>query len=324
MRVIWFFLCILFSITSCYADESSKKDVNIGLYITDITEVNEQIETVELEAILYLGWQDDSLIGTERRSYSDAVVGDKLKEIWSPTVVFTHLRGQVLRDAEFLEIRPNGMVRYFQEVTLEVQTNIDMQKFPFDTQVLQIKLEGLPQGALHLNFIVDETREGLSEVAHLEEWDVTNLGSTIQSVRLYMNIDVPEYVVSIGYERRSGFYVFKVFVPFLVTLFLTLCVFWLGDQPIINRISVVLTILLTIVAYQWLIVTETPKVSYHTFFYSVILLSYVWVAGCIAALVIGDNLSQANQERLMKRCRWLFPSLYILAMILLAVVFFIR
>src|SRR5690606_33793657 len=100
----------------------------------------------------------------------------------------------------------------------------------------------------------------ISPNAHLDEWQYIGAHTKILTPD-----SSPVYQVTMDYQRKSGFYLYKIMLPLLVIIGIAYTVIWLPLQPAINRVAVVMTSMLTVVAFQWVIGKDMPMVSYITY-----------------------------------------------------------
>jgi len=88
----------------------------------------------------------------------------------------------------------------------------------------------------------------------------------------------PALVLMIPFRRRSGFYLWRVL---LIIVFITV-MSWVTfamdpTDGFANRMNIVVTLFLSIVAFLFAIADNLPKVPYLTFMDKVITLSFIWL-----------------------------------------------
>ena len=327
------FTVLLFVVAvNSYAYTLPPKDkeitVDIALYVNDITVIHEKTEVIEIELTLFQQWSDSRLkfdpktTGSEVKYYYNNDARRKLNAIWNPNIGITEIRGEPEIQKAFLKINSDGLVTFIQRFNADVETVINVKKFPFDQQNLKITLSPFSKNYNQLKFSIDKRMEGIAPNAQLAEWKILGYsGKMITSHSIIMGDSVPEYVFTIKYQRQWLFYLFKLLLPLLIIVMLSWSVFWLKNQPLINSIAVTFTALLTIVAFQWVVTDAIPRVSYPTFFQSLILFSYVTIGLTIVALAVIDGVRKKTGYTLYHIFRPFFPIFYFIGILIIIVKF---
>ncbi len=298
--------------------------VHVGLYVNDFTAIYEKIEVLELEATLYTSWQDKRLAfsGNDTKYYNGKLAEETINSIWHPNLTIAHARSTRKIDQQTLSITPDGTVSHIQRFKLDLEITINMRAFPFDDQDINIAVIPFTKNYNQMKFKIANKRQGISKLAHLPQWYVKGVSLKVGEIATdSIGPNTPAYILTIHYDRKSNFYVLKVLFPLVVIVILSWSVFWLIDQPIVNSVAIGLMALLTIIAFQWVIADNTPKVSYHTFFDALLTLSYTIVGLTIVALARINTLASVRSLRLARICRILFPVLYIIGLAIIIYIF---
>jgi hypothetical protein len=303
-------------------------EVGLGLYILDVSDIDPLDNTFTIVAFLDLLWCDPrhKLEAAEKgwgeRMYLDDLAMDELDTIWWPNINFTNQTGA--REAIHLElvIFPDGTVDYEEHFTLTLEGNYDLRKFPFDRQQLPIIIQPLawPAEALQLN--VEEDMVGFSEDFEVPEWHinaVTTDVSTVQGIR--DSKPISQFTMEINVIRRPEFFIWKVMLPLMLLVVLSWSVFWTLEEPLPDRLTISLTGLLTVVAYQFVLRDSLPHIPYLTFMDGVLTFSFVLMAATVVENVIAHILSThvsneaANRVEILSRI--LFPLVYFVGIALM-------
>src|SRR4029079_13957396 len=121
--------------------------VTVSLFLLDVTNVNGAGERFSASIYLNLKWHDARLVfdaekfGSDHALYSGEQAAEQLQTIWSPSINVANLAGESQIEDSSLTIRSNGNVEYEMRLNGEFSSSMDLQKCPFDTQVLKICLE---------------------------------------------------------------------------------------------------------------------------------------------------------------------------------------
>src|SRR6185295_19517355 len=91
-------------------------------------------------------------------------------------------------------------------------------------------------------------------------------------------------------------------------------VFWMTADSLSTSMGVSLTGILTVVAYQFSIVGNLPKVPYFTFTDAILsfsfLMTFATAAENMAVHLLQIRDRKATASRLDYSCRWIFPLVY--------------
>ena len=77
-------------------------------------------------------------------------------------------------------------------------------------------------------------------------------------------------------ERKHGYYVFKVIVPIILILLICWGSVWIDPKEIESRLTITIVCLLSLIAYNFVIDSEMPKLEYLTVMDWIILISYIY------------------------------------------------
>ncbi|MDP7194996.1 MAG: hypothetical protein QF864_02225, partial [SAR202 cluster bacterium] len=180
-------------------------------------------------------------------------------------------------DTPFIKIqhKKNGNFTIFNK--------FDLKAYPFDRQKLKIQLADISIGRnienLNLNYD-NYTAYRLKEFEDKNDIIEWNIKST--EINNFNYIDSTSLQVSSGIElildvdRNYQYYLSKVIFP--ITLILMICwsVFWIHPREIESKLTITIVCLLSLIAYNFVIDEDLPKLGYLTIIDYVILLSYVF------------------------------------------------
>ena len=126
-------------------------------------------------------------------------------------------------------------------------------------------------------------------------------------------------LLEINAKRYVQFYFFKFIVPLILIVIMSWIVFWIVPTSYSTQISVSITSMLTLIAYQFLAVGSLPEVPYLTRMDMIMLSSTVLVFASLIEVGITTILVQKNKVELAKSidnyCRYIFPATFLLILI---------
>ena len=295
--------------------------VQVGIYLIDITNIDETRNTFDVELDVQVRWTDTRMAfdpeaaGTNKRVY----VGPKAEKffdgLWTAQIVLANPVGQMGIGARKVTVHADGRVEISAQVNSTLRTNLDYRRFPFDSQVLPIILESFAWNNEVVELVTDPDHTGFAPEFALAEWDVEAIASQVEDV-LRVRDDVP--FSNINYEiriqRQSGYFLWKIFLTVIIIVSLTFVVFWMSDERLGRRAGVSSSGILTVIAYQFVTTSTLPRVSYLTVADLVMTVSIITIAATMVVSVIVDRIDFENQAaklRVDRACRWVFPLVYL-------------
>lgn len=306
--------------------------VTLGLFIIEVTAIDVAENTYHIEGYMDLVWCDPRLAysavenGRQEEIFLEEAAHDKLEEIWWPDLVFVNVAGAPEVENAELIILPDGTINFRERFNAELEAHYDLRQFPFDRQILEIEIESF---AWHNEYLVlhkEEDKIGFSDEFQIPEWRIQRVEATItekQEVRDRQPFS--EFLMNIEVARLSSYYQWKILLPMAILVAISWSVFWMVGDGLADRMSVSLTGLLTIVAYQFIVADGLPKVSYFTLMDGILTLSFVMMALTIMQNIYVNTLYLHEKEDTAaswdKLCRWLFPLSYFAGLTLLFVVY---
>ena len=294
--------------------------VKVGFYLTDITHINEPNETISFMGNLRMQWRDPRLAG-RYRVYVDQKAQKKFDEIWHPHLKFKNERGDRSTIAKHLVIESNGTVTVHEWVRSKVRTFLNYRKFPFDTQQIVFAVEPFSYPTTEVKLVDWKMHSGVTNKTYLTEWYLNKVQTEVKSEPSKPKVGhYSSYNLVVTYERASLYYLWQVIVPMILIVLLSFGVFWMLDQPLVNRVAISLTAILAIVVFQWRIFSKLPHVGYHTFLDVLMLFSFI--VACMTVLVATSIHSYTQQERSWAlRLRWIFPTGFVLGLGVISLIY---
>ena len=110
-------------------------------------------------------------------------------------------------------------------------------------------------------------------------WNITNFKTEYE---LYKNPTLENFndgfSLVFDIERKSGYYIFKIIFPIVLILMICWSAVWIDPKEIESRLTVTIVCLLSLIAYNFVIDSELPKLEYLTIMDYMILISYIYAA----------------------------------------------
>ncbi len=174
-------------------------------------------------------------------------------------------------------------IQYLSKGVYVFKNNFNLKTFPFDKQILNIFLyNNIYDVGMRRASISHLTELGASQFTDLNEipgWNINNVNleykfkEKIGDSNLYDGIS---YEIEIS--RKSGYYIFKIIFPIFLILMICWSSVWINPKEIESRLTITIVCLLSLIAYNFVIDSDLPKLEYLTIMDFIILISYIYAA----------------------------------------------
>ena len=182
-----------------------------------------------------------------------------------------------------------------------IKNKFNLRAFPFDRQKISLEL-------IDGKYNLDKRNIFVSERAHifLNEYVKKNeiLGWDLKGYELNpfqyqspfnMKGDFSDGLrLDFIIERKHGYYVFKVIVPIVLILLICWGSVWIEPKEIESRLTITIVCLLSLIAYNFVIDSEMPKLEYLTVMDWIILISYIYATIPNFLSIISFRLQKTN------------------------------
>ena len=298
--------------------DSGPTKVSIGVWVSDVTQINSVAQTFSASVFLALSWRDPRLAhGTPGiRRY-------KLADVWHPNWLIANTVGRIApMFPQIVEVTGDGTVRYRQGLTGTFAQRLNLRAFPFDHARFRLHfvMVGLQPG--EIEFVPNETMvaagipEGssIAPALTLQDWRITEHSARVLPYQIAPGAQAAGYAFEFRGERLSQHYVVKVVIPLLLIVIMSWTAFWIDPTLGSSQISVAVTSMLTLIAYRFAVGAEVPKLPYLTHLDTFILVSSILVLLTLIEVIVTSTLAIQERPDLARRvdhyCRAIFPLAY--------------
>ncbi len=316
-------------------------EVLIGFNLLNITDVGEKEETLDIEGAIYLEWDDVRLAyepeehgmpedwrpGDYSSAPSRIFQGDfAVKEIyegWRPHVVIPNGIGNRVTTNMAVGIWPDGRVAYSETFSVKAETPMDLRRFPFDRQSLEIFFHPFIYHRDEVVLVPDDRLARIWEQnLGVADWLLQEVSMQERPVEIaYFDdsrAEISEFIVTVQIKRRPMHLILSIIFPMVLLVSLTWSVFWMDNETLSNRINITFIGILSVVAYYFVIIDSVPEVSYLTLMDAFVLATFLILAAGVLIVVYQERHPDEEQVAAIdRRCRWAFPLSYALVAIIL-------
>lgn len=235
--------------------------VRVLMYLADLQSINGSEQSFTADVFVAARWTDPTLAGDY-----DGIRTLGLDEVWHPVLLVVNERATTRSLPEVVNVDPNGNVQYTFRTRGDFGVPMNLQDFPLDRQELSVWVIAPPLGG-NLVELVPDTSVSVLQNGDLSISDWT-IGDPALVAREFtatpFGIPFSGVALSMGAERKLGYYVIQVLIPLIAIVLMAGTVFWIDPAVVPTRVGVVVTTMLTLIAYRFMANNLVPRLSYLT------------------------------------------------------------
>ncbi|MGD0291307.1 MAG: hypothetical protein ABSC63_16865 [Candidatus Binataceae bacterium] len=166
-----------------------------------------------------------------------------------------------------INVSSNGWVYYVEPFAATLSTKLHLQRFPFDSQNLEIVIAPFASGAalIQLKPSSKLTRLLPGRFLELEQWKLGGITSIEQTMEIGENILVGQVEFRLFASRRAGFYIWTMILPLIVMLIVAWSVLWIAPANFAQQLAIAMPTFLSVIAFSYAMSFTLPRVPYLTF-----------------------------------------------------------
>jgi hypothetical protein len=315
---------------------SKPLEVDVFFFLNDISDIDEQEETFQLKGNLELTWKDTRLAfdttetGAGYKLYQGTFQFLEVYQGWWPQLVAANGVGDIPLQGVSLKILPDGTIKMVQELSAVLKNSMNLRKYPFDRQQLELVLEPLSFFSSEVQLVSGPEMTDMSR-HHLKiaGWELLGLDSESRiELDERSSHEYSQIVISLNMKRKPGYTTWLVFIPLTFIILLSSSIYWMDAESLGNRMDISFIGLLTIVAYQAMVESGLPKIDYFTLINGFVYISYFIMASFIVSNILIDQLNRKGKtvlaDQIDRHARWIMPTTYIALNLISGFYFFLR
>ncbi len=221
---------------------------------------------------------------------------------------------------------------YYYRVRSDLQTQLDLRDFPFDSHLLKVSLEDKLKNSDGYVFIVDPSLSGIDSSVLVSGWDLLPK----------LSAENEDYVYKIYDESysRARFYLeitHPWFSAFMKSIFAAIVISGVGMLSFLmdyedaqDRIGLTSATLASAIFYHLTLTSSVPPVGYLTYGDQFMILQYIFITASLATsialfLLVSEEKRGKRSETLAKQIdtwtRRIIPPLWVVSMIALQLIY---
>jgi len=291
--------------------------VDVGIVVVDVIDLGDTTQLFTTDFVVAVVWNDPRL-SAEALGSSLEDCNLKKSDIWHPFIDLVNQRKVREHYQDLVDVDAAGNVRMVQRYSGELVAPLHLENFPFDSQALPFSLMSLRYEPDEVDLVLDEqfttVREGLS----LAGWDlVTTESEDHLEVLGSGRIKRPRLDFKLIIVRDTSYYVWNVFIPLLLIVFMAWTVFWINPEHFGPQVGVSTAATFTLIAFLLSLRQMVPKVGYLTRADKLVLWCAVLVFLALGEAIYTSRLAKRGREDLALRidywARIVYPLLLVVA-----------
>ena len=233
----------------------------------------------KLDSVDHLyGMRFDNLI-KEDQSLKSSYVNVRPKPEWD--FQYKKVNGKEVFDYTYYKAN-RAHIEYKSLSVNTFKNNFNLKTFPFDKQKLRIflyndKYQINQRRALVSSYSIKKANQFKKET-QIPGWQIEKVNQKYDFYKDVNNSYNDGVALEIDVSRNSGYYIFKVILPILLILMICWSAVWIDPKEIESRLTITIVCLLSLIAYNFVIDSDMPKLEYLTIMDYIILISYVYAA----------------------------------------------
>ena len=276
-----------------FADESNylKPPTKVlgGFEIQEIRDVAPASGSFKARMYVWLFWDEpkaNPVLPEGRNSLAfDASGVFERGLVWNPDPSFSNALEPPLVDERTVEVWHESLEYWFRAAgTFTDRAGaLDFRWFPFDSQKLRIELE-TPYSTKLVNLVGDpevdpEVLRNQVKALRNAEWEFTDAHIEESTVSYFSEEDgtLSQLSIVIDAKRRSGFYLVHIYLPIFIILSLCYFALWLPEKWSEAIVGTFVTCLLSLIAFNFIVSEDIPKVGYLTVMHVSIAVAYLFI-----------------------------------------------
>ena len=184
----------------------------------------------------------------------------------------------------------------FYRIQAQLANNMDLRKFPFDSQTLTIEIEDKVNTKDDIIYTVDNKSTGIDGQVIFAGWRIDNFEAKVVDHEYAVYDETySKYIFSVNISRFFISSFLKTFLPVIFILIIILLTLMLDPDKVTNRLTIVVSTLIAAVMFHVNITNQIPQVGYLTFADKFMFMGYfVLLMTLVSIIVIAELLERKN------------------------------
>ena len=248
---------------------SNSTVVEVSMVIMSMHAIDAKDMSYSMSLYLRQGWTDPRLAYStaEGTGYAHAlrIHPDDMDMIWQPDLFFANERDSRWHDVtvpnKIMRIQPDGSVLYDMKLTVTLACHMDLERFPFDTQLCPMDLESYGYTLSDVTFKWNDRPTHVNNKVRLPQFTLKNKTRYDTFERLTTGT-YQRLSLNFSLKRNVGYFAVRMFFPSVLLVALSWLAFWLGRDALTARVLVGLLVMTSLTMVSNSGNDVIPAVSY--------------------------------------------------------------
>jgi len=293
--------------------------VTVGIYVIDLMAVDDLRQTFTADFFAIVSWKDPRLaLDSEDKQGTPRLF--QMDEIWHPQLMIINERDLDKHYDDIFRVGSEGHVDYIQRFQGELTTHLALQDFPFDSQILRIKMASIRYTPEEVELVMDTKRSGSRGTFSIPGWTVGDTG--VQGTTEYIEVQ-DRHLARIDLvgevKRHTGYYIIKSLLPLMLIMFMAWAVFFIPPASLGPQIGVPTSSIFALFLFMHRISQLLPRISYLTrmdrFILGAITLVFLTLAEAIFTSVLAIKEKGELARKIDRWARFVYLALLVFVLV---------
>ena len=290
--------------------------VAVALYLNNIVAIKDAEQSIVLDAHIVLRWRDAHLADPARGEFA-VPCPLSLDQMWTPGIQADNLLERKKLYDDVTTIDRNGLITTISRVLAEVSETFDLREFPRDSHVMTLALWPVLSNESELLFTPLKSLTGQAETLSVSGWDVGEGEARVLSQRRErLGRQFSRFEYQFRVRRQLGFFIYKLLAPLALIVLMAGTVFFLPSTESRPQISIGITSMLTLIAYQFASTDMLPRISYLTRADHFIFGAWILVFLALVKSIFTSCMAHQEKKELISKVdtagRWAYAVMFLL------------
>ena len=290
--------------------EGQATRVSVGIFVVDISDIDDARQTFKADLYITLRWKD------RRLESPDAQRKVPLAKVWHPAFQVVNQRSlERSLPQDIVKVDRDGNVVYEQRLEGVFVVPLDLHRFPLDEQLLGFRVVSPNYAPTDIEFVPD-VHSGRAENFSVTGWQIGTTAGQVDPLVSPSGRELAGFKCTLTAHRQTGAYIYQFVVPLTLIVCMSWAPFWMSPEQLGPRQGIAVTSILTVITYRFVLASQLPRVAYLTRFDFLLLGCTILVFLVLVQVVTAHGmLTKTQPERARKLDIWarlVFPALFLL------------
>ena len=281
--------------------------LSLSFYLVDIESVDDLEQEFTADLYIVARWRDGRLAapaGAEQ--VAERIL--PMSQLWQPQIGILNRRSLQSTLPEVARVDPLGNVEHTKRIRGQFASPLDLRRFPFDSQRLEIHFISYRYGPDELE--ITAGRALRQEEFSVAGWSTGEPASEVTPLEIPASGSRAGLTLGLEAERQRNFYMLTLVLPLTLIALMAWAVFWIDPSLLPSQLGIATASVFTLIAFRLSLVWSLPKVSYMTTADGFVMAVTLLVFAALGQTVLTGRLSKQDRDELAQKLdrwgRWIY------------------